>query len=108
MNTVVYHAALPDDWAEAQRIGEYRISTRGLDLEAVGFIHAAHAHQLDGVIGRFYADCEHLVILSIDTASLTVIDEPASDLTDERFPHIYGAVPMSAVIATSDWYRDRP
>ena len=105
---MVYHAALPDDWADAQRIGEYRISTRGLGLDAVGFIHAAHVHQLDGVIERFYGDLDELVILSIDTASLIVVDEPASDSSDELFPHIYGAIPVSAVIATNGWSRARP
>ena len=102
----LYHLAFVDHWDEAQRTGEYRWSTRGMTLDEVGFIHAAHPAQLGGVAERFYADVDpqDLVVLEIDPARLTaagidVIEEPANpaDPTSERFPHIYGPLPVAAV-----------
>ena len=95
---VVHHLALARDWEEACRAGEYRISTLGSSLEAVGFIHASFAEQVDATASRFYAGIdEPLVLLDIDTArvGVPVVVEPAA--SGERFPHLYGPLAVSAV-----------
>ena len=46
---ILHHLALVADWNAARMVGDYRVSTRGLTLEQVGYIHASHAHQWRGV-----------------------------------------------------------
>jgi glutathione S-transferase len=101
------HIALPDDWTAAREQGEYRVSTRGRGLDEEGFIHCSYLRQVDGVANRFYADVVELVLLHIEPELLhaEVRVEPAGDGGTERFPHVYGPIPTSAVIATTWWER---
>ncbi len=98
---VIFHIALERDWNAANQDGAYRVSTRDAALEEVGFIHASFEHQVAGVGSLFYRDVgEPLVVLTIDADRLEapVVVEPA-DGGGEAFPHIYGPLPTSAVIA---------
>ena len=101
------HLALPDDWAAARDAGEYRISTRGRTLDDEGFVHCSHPDQLEGVANRFYSDLSELVILHVDPELLDaeVRLEPPAEGVDELFPHVYGPIPTSAVVATTWWDR---
>ncbi|MEV8637116.1 DUF952 domain-containing protein [Streptosporangium sp. NPDC051023] len=98
----ILHLALTTDWNAAQTAGEYRVSTLGRTLEQEGFIHACADHtQLHGVAQRFYRDVtDPLVILTIDPTGLDVRLETPTDST-EAFPHIYGPLPVTAVISTT-------
>lgn len=102
----IFHIALASDWAEAQQAGEYRISTIGSTLDEVGFIHASYAAQVAATAERFYRGiAEPLVLLQIDTSAVPVVVEPAATdgapagAGEELFPHIYGPIPVSAVLA---------
>jgi glutathione S-transferase len=103
----LFHAALPDDWATAVDDGRYTMSTRGATLAEVGFIHASTREQIEGVANRFYADVDHLVLLTIDPERIEadIKWEPPTPGVDELFPHIYGPLPVDAVIATNNWFR---
>lgn len=97
----LYHCATATDWAEATSIGEYRVSTRGRSLEDEGFLHASYADQVQGVLDRFYADLtDPLLLLVIDPAQLDVevIAESPGPGVNELFPHIYGPLPVAAVV----------
>jgi uncharacterized protein (DUF952 family)/heme-degrading monooxygenase HmoA len=106
--TTVLHLALPDDWEHARPSGEYTISTRGVTLAEEGFIHCSYAHQVEAVANRFYADLDRLLLLSIDTARLgvPVVVEPPFPGAPEAFPHIYGPIPLAAVVAVTESKRD--
>ena len=95
----IFHIAFARDWESARLTGSYRISTRGLTLDEVGFIHAGFAHQVADVGAAFYADVdESLVLLVIDRDRLDVpVIVENLDGGDELFPHIYGPLPTSAV-----------
>jgi glutathione S-transferase len=100
----LYHLALRGEWAEALRDGSYRRSTRGRSLEEVGFIHLSAAHQVEATAQRFYADLPpgQVLLLSLDpqrlaAAGLKLIEEPAPG-SGELFPHLYGALPLEAVL----------
>ena len=101
------HLALPEEWAAARDVGEYRTSTRGRTLDDEGFVHCSYRRQLEGVANRFYADVSELVILHIDPELLDaeVRLEPPADGVDELFPHVYGPIPTAAVTATTWWDR---
>ena len=105
---LVYHCSVVDDWEDAQRSGSYTISARGRTLKQEGFIHAAYAEQVPGVLQRYYADLtEPLCLLTIDPDKVgcAVV---AENLTGgaELFPHIYGPIPVAAVTAVIGLRRD--
>jgi len=103
----LYHLALPDEWAEARCHGEYRRSSRGLSLEQVGFIHASYAPQLAGTHRRFYGDVPRVLLLTIDPGRLAAagvaVRAEAAPGSGEQFPHLYGPLPLSAVLAVESW-----
>jgi uncharacterized protein (DUF952 family) len=87
----IYHVASRNDWEQALRSGVYTTSTRGRTLEQEGFLHAARADQLGGVLDRFYAGVE------IDTDLLDVTWRE-DHVGEETFPHVYGPLSTSAVV----------
>lgn len=64
-----------------------------------GFVHLSTASQLDETLAKHFAGRDDLVIVQLDAARL-------ANLVWERsrggalFPHVYGDVPLSAVVAT--------
>jgi uncharacterized protein (DUF952 family) len=93
----IFHIAERRDWDAAQtKGGPYEVSTRGQNLADVGFIHASRDEdQARTVQQAFYGDLDDLVLLTIDTTNLDVRHEPVGD---DVFPHIYGPIPLTAVI----------
>jgi uncharacterized protein (DUF952 family) len=93
----IYHIAERPDWEAARASGgPYAISTRGQTLQEVGFIHASRDEaQARTVQQAFYADLDDLVLLTIEPEGLDVRDEQVGD---DVFPHIYGPLPVDAVI----------
>lgn len=105
------HLALASDWEAARAAGEYRVSTLGRTLDEVGFIHLSFPHQLAAVAESFYRDVDgDLVVLEVDPARLVapVVVEPGGpDPGSERFPHLYGPLPVDAVVQVSPaWFED--
>ena len=96
----VFHLAEEDVWAAAFATGEYRGSTLGRSLEEVGFVHLCYVGQLRGVADAFYQGRRGIMLLVIDPSRLeaVLVEEPAPG-TDELFPHLYGALPVAAVVA---------
>jgi uncharacterized protein (DUF952 family) len=97
----IFHLALASDWEAAQAGGAYTTSTRGRTLAEEGFIHASRGDQWPAVRERFYADVtEPLLLLQIDTTLLgvPVVEEPAVPGGTETFPHVYGPLPVEAVV----------
>ena len=107
---LIWHLALTDDWEAARAHGSYAVSTRGLSLEQVGFIHCSYAHQVEAVAHLFYADeTAPLTLLGIDPerlaeAGIEVRAEPGDPAhpEGERFPHAYGAITVDAVVETHE------
>lgn len=98
----IFHVAYRGTWASAKRAGAYLSSTRDQLLSEVGFIHCSYYDQVLSSADRFYAGVNpaELVVLVIDPARLEadLIAEPAGN--GEMFPHIYGPLNPSAVVAT--------
>ncbi len=105
---VLYHIATAADWAQAQRDGEYRMSTRGRTLAAEGYIHASTASQVLPVANLVYQDEQRdLLLLVLDPARI------GAEIRWERvpgsaapFPHIYGPLPVGAVRRAVPFGRD--
>ncbi|MEU8195178.1 DUF952 domain-containing protein [Microbispora amethystogenes] len=101
---MILHLALAADWDAAVAVGEYRVSTLGVTLEEEGFVHAcSDLLQLRGVAGRYYGQVtEPLVVLEIDEERLGCpVRLEVPEGAGEAFPHIYGPIPVTAVIAVT-------
>ena len=93
----LFHLALKDDWQVAQASGSYRVSTRGMTLEQVGFIHCSWQEQVNTTFERFYADAGNVLLLKIDAAAVDAPLRADAIPTGELFPHLYGPLPLEAV-----------
>ncbi|NND76333.1 MAG: DUF952 domain-containing protein [Ilumatobacter sp.] len=103
----IFHLALPEDWAGAFESGEYRMSTRGMTLDEVGFIHCSTRAQVEATANAFYADVDELVLLTIDPLLVPseIRWEPPVPDVDVLFPHVYGPLPVAAVNTAKFWTR---
>jgi len=95
----IFHVATLADWQQARASGTYTTSTYGASLADVGYLHAARRDQVSDVLARFYAAVdEPVLVLEIETDLLDVPwrEDPVDG---ESFPHVYGALHPSAVVA---------
>ena len=92
----LHHIMTPEGWARFQAEGTSEQSTRDLTLAEEGFVHCSYADQLEGTVGRFYADLPEIVVLTLDPELLD-----AEVKVEDGFPHVYGPLPLSAVVDVS-------
>ncbi len=100
---MIVHLCKAVDWQRAGRRGEYR----AWSLQQDGFIHCSRPDQILAVANAWYRGQHDLVLLWIDPERLQAPLgwEPAAtgpsavEEDAERFPHIYGAVNLDAVLA---------
>jgi uncharacterized protein (DUF952 family)/ribosomal protein S18 acetylase RimI-like enzyme len=96
---VLVHLIEPADWrrALAQR------AVRPSSLSTDGFVHLSTPDQVHVPAGRLFPGRRDLVLLVVDPARLTdpVRTEPGvpADPGGMRFPHLYGPLPVTAVVA---------
>ena len=95
----LFHIALQADWDEAREHGAYRVSTLGRRLEDEGFIHLSFAHQITQVANAYYAGRRDLVLLELVPGRLPGPVRVEAVPGGERFPHLYGEIPIEAVAA---------
>lgn len=71
-----------------------------------GFIHLSTAAQLTATVDKHYAGRDDCHVAEVDLAALgdAVKWEPSRG--GEDFPHLYGALPLDAVVAYSPLERD--
>jgi uncharacterized protein (DUF952 family) len=97
--TLIYHIAEAADWEQAQRDGQYTMSTRGRTLAEEGFIHASTASQVALVADAFYQGEPDLLLLVIDTErvgpELRYEQVPGQP---DPYPHIYGPLNLDAIL----------
>lgn len=90
----IHHIAVAAEWNAAISTGVYERSTIGRSLDEVGFIHCSTTEQWPATLERFYAGCDQpLVLLTIDPVRLG-----GALHVEDGFPHLYGPLPVAAVI----------
>ncbi len=102
MTGPLLHLIPAADWAVAR--------TRGtLEPAPGGFVHLSTPDQVQLPADRLFAGRTDLLLLAVDPAGLDVRFEPGMpyDPPGMLFPHAYGTVPTSAVVAVSP-YRPGP
>jgi uncharacterized protein (DUF952 family) len=104
--SVLVHLCSNDEWRSAQAAGERRPDS----LEGCGFVHLSTPEQVHLPANRLYAGRTDLVLLRIDPSRLAapVRWEPgvATDPDAMLFPHLYGALPVNAVINVTPYPPD--
>lgn len=103
---VLVHLCSADNWARAQATGELRPES----LRAQGFVHLSAPYQVHLPANRLYGGRHDLVLLHVDPAKLSdpLRWEPGvpTDPDAMLFPHLYGPLPVSAVIDTTAYVPD--
>lgn len=97
MSEYLYHITTERKWQDAQQQGEFM----PMEFLADGFIHAAYYHQLKTVLDFLFQDAREVLVLEIDPKQLRceIKNENTTGGT-ELFPHIYGTLPLNAVLRT--------
>ncbi len=108
----IYHIIPRSGWEVAQKKGEYRAES----LDTEGFIHCSTEEQAAPVANAFYSAQSGLLLLVIDSEKLAAPlqwDPPAHPAPESapvslqgKFPHIYGALNLDAVIETHEFEPD--
>jgi len=100
---VLVHLCPTDDWAAAKISGELRPES----LASAGFVHLSTPEQVYLPANRLFTGRRDLLLLHIDSSRL---DSPirwelglATDPESMLFPHLYGALPVGAVINVTSY-----
>ena len=93
---IVHKVMTAAEYSQLQRDGVFYGSVADV---ADGFIHLSCGSQLTGTLDRHYRGAVGLMLVAVDLAWLgdTVRWEPARG--GELFPHIYGPLPIQAVLS---------
>ncbi len=92
----LYHIAHQPEWDES--LSSPRASYLPGSATDGGFIHCCFWDQLSSVAKRYFRERTDAVVAEVDAgrlASLVRLESPPGEA--ERFPHLYGAIPRSAV-----------
>jgi uncharacterized protein (DUF952 family) len=99
MSPLIYTMVRAADWREAEAAGAYRGSA---DDRRDGFLHFSTGAQLRASAAKHRAGERDLLLVEVDAAALgeALRWEPAGSRPG-LFPHLYGALPLSAVRAVT-------
>ncbi len=86
-------------WAAAEAAGAY---TGNPDDLRDGFIHLSARDQIAGTLAKHYAGKRDLVLVAVDPDALGDALRWEPSRGGALFPHLYGPLPVSAVIGVTD------
>lgn len=102
---MIFHITTGQEWNRAQAAGSYSADS----LETEGFIHCSAEHQYRWVVSTRFRGRTDLVLLHIDPAAMPAeIRYENLEGGDELFPHVYGPIPVAAVVTVSTIDPDDP
>lgn len=93
--SVIYKIATSESWREAEANGAFGGSPDDL---RDGFIHLSTAAQAPGTAARHFAGQADLVLIAVDPAMVGEALRYEPSRGGELFPHLYGPLPMAAVL----------
>jgi uncharacterized protein (DUF952 family) len=100
-DTLIFHVCRHDEWHVAAAAGAYDGSSQD---RADGFIHFSARDQIVESVARHRAGQNGLVLLAVNAATLGPALKWEPSRNGRLFPHLYGALPVGAVI----WVRALP
>ena len=90
---MILHITKITEWEQAKAKGIYYSNT----LDSEGFIHCSTTQQIEKTANTFFANQTGLILLCID-AEKVQSEIKYEAVGEEKFPHIYGALNIDAVI----------
>ena len=99
MADIIYHICPSADWRAAVDAGFY---DRAPSLHSEGFIHFSAPDQVRESAARHCAGLAGLVLLTVDPARLGEALKWELSRGGARFPHLYGPLPVEAVLRMDD------
>ena len=96
MTAIIYHMCRAEEWQAAQACGHHAGSSQDV---ADGFIHFSTAAQVVESAARHRAGQSGLVLLAVDAAALGDALKWEPSRGGQLFPHLYGPLPLGAVVA---------
>jgi uncharacterized protein (DUF952 family) len=100
----VYKLMPRTQWEAALADGVYRGSA---DDRRDGFIHLSAADQVEGTARKHFAHVPDLLILEVDAGVLGPALKWEPSRGGALFPHLYGDLPVEAVLAVSPFEPSR-
>jgi uncharacterized protein (DUF952 family) len=91
---LIVHLTTSEAWEQARQSGEYRPDS----LAAEGFIHLSRPEQVVQVGNSFYQETPDAILLWVDPQALDA-ELRWEDSDGQIFPHLYGPIPVRAVLA---------
>ncbi len=103
LDHIVYKIMLSAELRRMRDNGEFRGSPADV---ADGYIHLSRGSQLASTLDKHYIGVEGLMLIAVDLSRLreTVRWEPARG--GQLFPHIYGPLPIGAVVSVAPVERE--
>jgi uncharacterized protein (DUF952 family) len=93
--TTIYKICERTAWEDAETAGRYA----GPPVDrSDGFIHFSTASQLPGTAAKHFAGLSDLMLVAVDGAALGGALKWEPSRGGELFPHLYAALPLSAVL----------
>ena len=94
MEGTVFKICDREAWQAAEKAGVYHGNA---DDRRDGFIHLSAEHQVTGTLEKHFTGRADLLLVAIDTGALGSALRWEPSRGGELFPHLYGALPLSAV-----------
>jgi uncharacterized protein (DUF952 family) len=101
MSQVIYKICRAEEWRGAER--ERAFAGSPVDLRD-GFIHFSTGNQAVETAARHFAGADDLVLVAVDAQALGAALQWEPSRGGALFPHLYGALPLEAVL----WTRPLP
>ena len=97
--TTAFKILTAGEWAQFQAAGIFHGAP--VDI-ADGYIHLSATEELQGTLDKHFAGQSGLVIAEVDLAALGDLVRWEVSRGGALFPHIYGALPMTAVLSFAE------
>jgi uncharacterized protein (DUF952 family) len=95
---IIFHITTRDAWEAARAAGAYTADS----LAAEGFIHCSESDQVEWVANQRFHGRPDLVLLRLDEARVGCeVRRENLEGGPWLFPHVYGPMPVNAVLAVT-------
>jgi uncharacterized protein (DUF952 family) len=96
---LIYHICLAEEWNSAKLSGRYSGSSQD---KMDGFIHFSSGQQVIESAEKHRFGQDNLILLEVNSQKLGINLKWELSRNSEKFPHLYGDLPVIAVIRSFD------
>jgi uncharacterized protein (DUF952 family) len=91
---MIYHITTQVHWNELSHHHAYAPPAFAREK----FIHCCDAHQVEGVLSRYFKGVDNLLMLHLDETKLKAPLQYEPGTNHELFPHVYGEINKDAIM----------